>query len=211
MADRHIDFKAVEVRALLDGRKTMTRRILKPQPLHLSGQGKRIYADADWRKSWRDDSNDDLPYTVGDRLWVRESVGRRPASFLGIEAKNGVESAFYVADGEDVIEKQGFNLCPWWPRMRPLPPIHMPRWASRLTLTVTAVKVERLQEISKEDARAEGVLRPMKICDDDVATYVEAFADLWNSLHGPSAWDANPWVAAVSFTVERGNIDAGRG
>jgi hypothetical protein len=75
----------------------------------------------------------------------------------------------------------------------------MPRWASRITLKVTGVKVERLQEISEEDAKAEGVKRPVKVCDDDGTSYTDGFGDLWESIHGPGAWEKNPWVAAISF------------
>ena len=89
-----------------------------------------------------------------------------------------------------------------------VPPIHMPRWASRITLTVTDVRVQRLQEISEADAIAEGI--------DATATKhfgnpVKAYAALWNSLHGAEnehSWEANPWIVAVTFDVREGNIDA---
>jgi len=96
------------------------------------------------------------------------------------------------------------------------PSIHMPRWASRLTLTVTDVRVQRLQDISAADSIAEGVE-----CETCAAMAQSAchgkgcfssladFRALWNSLHGPDAWDANPWVVALTFTVEQRNIDAG--
>jgi hypothetical protein len=100
---------------------------------------------------------------------------------------------------------------------RRVPSIHMPRWASRLTLTVTDVRVERLQNITEDDARAEGVER-----DEDVPggwvdyrapgtqcclIASDSFASLWESIHGPEAWNANPWVCAISFEVRRRNID----
>jgi len=238
VTDRPIIFSAPMVRALLDGRKTQTRRVLKPQPVQENGlwwwhpskywgAASNVYQHGD---AWR--SYPGFPYAVGDRLWVRESIGRRPASFLGIEAKNGVESAFYAADGEDVVEQAGFNICPWWPQMRSLPPIHMPRWASRLTLTVTDVRVQRVQDISEGDARAEGArhfpdlplatptarpnrwsMEEPKNTDDALSSARWAFANYWIKLHGRnehdfSAWDANPWVVALTFTVERRNIDA---
>ena len=88
----------------------------------------------------------------------------------------------------------------------------MPRAFSRILLEIVAVRVERLQDISEADAIAEG-------CDAVLALTIkrpngahpgnprECYCDLWNSLHGPGAWDANPWVVALTFTVQRGNID----
>ena len=91
----------------------------------------------------------------------------------------------------------------------------MPRWASRLTLIFESVKVERLQEISEADARAEGAI-PMTTDDfgkfyDDAkyGTHYCGFAGVWAHIHGPAAWDANPWVAAISFAVQRCNINGG--
>lgn len=92
----------------------------------------------------------------------------------------------------------------------------MPRWASRLTLIVTDVRVERLQDISEDDAIAEGV---EEVSDDGpvltgipcgtiYADHRSAFRDLWNSLHGPGSWDANPWVAAITFRPVFANIDS---
>jgi hypothetical protein len=105
--------------------------------------------------------------------------------------------------------------------------IFMPRWASRLTLIVTGVKVERLQDISEEDAKAEGIFARSDIGDDqahDVWTWErdgwrysdgwryptprKAFSDLWDSIHGEKAWEANPFVAAISFRVIKSNIDS---
>lgn len=165
MKTKPILFSAPMVQALLAGRKTQTRLVVKPQPEGspvsphkaekpwLSGDGK-------WR--WmhgvvcREDTARTCPYgQIGDLLWVRERIGRRPASFLGIEATNGVESAYFFADGEDVVDDHDFSLCPWWIR-KSLPSIHMPRWASRITLEITDVRVERLQGISEDDAKAEG-------------------------------------------------------
>jgi len=102
--------------------------------------------------------------------------------------------------------------------------MHMPRWASRLTLTVRDVRVQRLQDISEADAQAEGCLMdpepdeygglmPAEIAHDNGIGDVgwdsarDWFANLWNTINGPDAWEANPWVAAISFDVHRGNID----
>ena len=218
MADKPIIFSAPMVRALMDWRKTQTRRVLKPQPKVLKNgiwyrpypvlrplqwaylHGDRIAGFADTR------------YAPGDRLWVREAFSYET---LDVD-RNGFMPPWYWADGNPM--SGDFT--------RPKSPIHMPRWASRLTLTVTDVRVQRLHDISEEDAIAEGV-EPLHtgyfpygittflttfVGDREVPaqccrTAKHSYEMLWNSLHGPDAWDANPWVAAYSFTVQRGNID----
>ena len=97
----------------------------------------------------------------------------------------------------------------------------MPRWASRLTLTVTNVRVQRLQQITAEECTAEGIGHSYSLLSADLwqdyrqaagawlTEPRESFRTLWNSLHGPDAWGANPWVVALTFTVEHRNIDAG--
>ena len=201
MADRPIIFSAPMVQALLAGRKSQTRRVLKPQPDFRGGVGD--YHDAEeW--GWEDEDGyhvsvlDICPngFRVGDRLWVREAVCW--VSGWGWR---------YRADNDDLAEKRETGEVSRW-----RPSIHMPRWASRLTLTVTDVRVQRLADLTDEDAIAEG-------CDAVLALTIkrpngahpgnprECYCDLWNSLHGPGAWDANPWVVAVTFTVQRWNID----
>lgn len=195
MTDKPILFSAPMVKAILEGRKTMTRRVLKPQP---AGE---VYWNsllAEWR--WMDaDGYDDevndpvvIPYAPGDLLWVREAhaiVGNVDPGFVLYRA-NGYEAE---------CERHGFD--------KPFPPeadvswrpsIHMPRWASRITLRVTAVKVERLQEISEDDAKAEGVEKPI-LAHWSALPFKSAFRGIWLDLHGPGAWDANPFVAAYSF------------
>ena len=217
--DKPIIFSAPMIRAMLDGRKTQTRRVLKDAPKGAgwhcdpSPSGLRWVADGGIPSM-----PVRLPWRVCDRLWGREACGRRVASFLGIEATNGVEEAFYAADGEEIVNEHGFNIFPWWKGKGACSPIHMPRWASRLTLTVTEVRVQRLQEISEEDAIAEGLFQHQiskvwawasgNMC---FSTPRQTYEALWGKLHGihsPDGWDANPWVAALTFTVERRNIDA---
>jgi hypothetical protein len=200
MADRPIIFSGPMVRALLDGRKTQTRRVLKPPYGTLE-----YLSDRTWRPIY-------TKAFPGDRLYVREAW--RP-HYLG----DGVWDidVSYPADGERRrIHDGAFGDRDWnWPKAADrgnVTPLHMPRWASRMTLGVTEVRVQRLQDISEDDARDEG-------CDAAMALTMrrenggfpgnsrETFKDLWNSLHGADAWDANPWVAAYSFTVQRGNID----
>src|SRR6185312_1490731 len=250
MSDRPIIFSAPMVRALIEGRKTQTRRILKDAPeagfyCDPCSTGLRWVAEgAAPSMPCR------LPSRIGDRLWVREACGRRAASFLGVEATNGVESAFYIADDEDVLNEAEFNLCPWWRGRGMCSPIHMPRWASRITLIVTDVRVQRLQEISEEDAKAEGVYFVEPTAEDHEwhrewcaeqgheavpsdmqgvwmapgtrqgwgrtkeqrnreqwgPTAAFAYRCTWNSIHGPDAWAANPWVCALTFRPILANI-----
>lgn len=143
----------------------------------------------------------------GDRLWVREAW-RAPREFDAVAPRD-------IPPGTDVWYEAQDNV-PFHPsdfgKLRPS--MFMPRWASRITLEVTGVRVERLQDISEADAVAEGCE-----CDSDgwrdyqmpetqcCGTAIESFRSLWNSLHGPDAWDANPWVVALTFTVRHGNID----
>jgi hypothetical protein len=223
MADRPILFSGPMVRALLDGRKTQTRRIVKPQPhhgpvgevVHL-GDGGWAMDDGDLSGHWQ------CPCGVpGDRLWVREGglEGLRPRNFR-IFAHDATPGRYWVdSDGgrygagygpaitRDSMLKTG--------RWKVRPSIHMPRWASRLTLEITDIRVERLHEISDADALAEGVRKQLAAgwfsvpgVDGAGTSARAAYALLWNAINGPGSWDANPWVWAVSFTVHQANVDA---
>ncbi|MBV7408709.1 hypothetical protein [Maritimibacter sp. DP1N21-5] len=192
-------FSAPMVRALLDGRKTQTRRVLKPQPY---GDVIHYGWEQDAGARWTDQSFDSyrLPFWVGDLLWVREAH------------KLIDRHCDYRADWPE--GSQGHFS--WRPS------IHMPRWASRLTLRVTDVRVQRLQEISEADAVAEGVAhdqdRSRGNCiawrdyldrGGKCATGTASFRSLWDSLNAGRGygWDANPWVAAYTFEVIRENVD----
>jgi hypothetical protein len=214
MTDRPIIFSAPMVRALLDGRKTQTRRVLKPQPG--AGQSAHPYRTAmiDWqiREGVVVVSSHKLPYAIGDRLWVREAW-RTSADRDAIKPRDLSHDTPLLFEGDDPDRTNSLGL---WGRLRPS--IHMPRWASRLTLTVTDVRVQRLQEISRDDAIAEGLRLASNQIEEfwrwpaplDEALWlspIAAYQSLWSSLHGPAAWDANPWVVALTFTVERRNID----
>jgi hypothetical protein len=200
MADRPILFSAPMVRALLDGRKTQTRRVLKKQS-----------------------------YAAGDRLWVREAW--RPLSGYS----NWDIRVLYPANDavEHFLDGEGPDGDWAWPKsadMGFVPSIHMPRWASRITLIVTNVRVQRLQEISEDDARAEGIAeRQIRPGDTRLAgqlifspngedgpfgyDHVDGFRQLWNGLNAKRGfgWDANPWVSAISFRCVVKNIDSLRG
>lgn len=207
MADKPIIFSGPMVRALLEGRKTQTRRLLKlagrsPEYVGPAGcqddpvcwgwempdLGGYVTLEGDekdhlpgWRNGWRDWNG---AYAPGDRLYVREAW-----------APYDDGDCLYRATVEDDTDYSLEDIA----EIRWRPSIHMPRWASRLTLTVTDVRVQRVRDISNEDAVAEG-------CTDGVFPWRE-FCDLWNSLHGPDAWVRNSWVVALTFTVAHGNIN----
>lgn len=211
MPERPIIFSGPMVLAVLEGRKTQTRRVLNPQP-----ETRRFCTacglhEGEWAACEAPECGDltepqpvslRLPYAVGDRLWVRERFSgphdyekeRWPprAWFTG-------DPIWYWADGNPV----GGDWT------RPKPSIHMPRWASRITLEVTDVRVQRLQEISEEDAVAEGFGKPFVVLPDPedgrleewpaFASPRKCFAHYWGHLHGPGSWETNPWVVAIGF------------
>jgi len=229
VTDRPIIMHPISVRALDAGRKTQTRRILKPQPIGRPWhwEGDEVDPEPQWFDGWEEGRSScgaairevnkplRVTYAVGDRLWVREAWAHdapdletcrraREDALLG-----GLHyGPYYLAT----------EVAPTTLRWRPS--IHMPRWASRFTLTVTEVRVHRLQEISEKDARAEGIeftlhrdpLGPCKwasAINESRAwnTPVAAYKELWDKLHGPGAWGTNPLVVAITFKTRKGNID----
>jgi hypothetical protein len=130
-----------------------------------------------------------------DRLWIRETFAQ---PFRKIKSSFG---CVYRADDD------GYRLNPGSMDGKWKPSIFMPRWASRITLEITEVRVERLQSISEEDAKAEGC-EPLAIEGDGIdldsegiPTFTNGYRDLWDSINGKGSWDANPWVFAISFRV----------
>ena len=238
MTDRPIIFSAPMVRALIEGRKTQTRRALKfagrspdyigprgceadptcwgwemPDGYYVTVEGDETHHAPGWRNGWRDWVG---AYAPGDRLYVREAfIGHYAYEVNEYPPRGwGNKPIWFPADGP-VPEKHAGQF---WHRARPS--IHMPRWASRLTLIVTDVRVQRLQEISEADAVAEGAEIAKGVHGPDGGVMVRTdkaymtvtpyrwFRELWNSIHGHEAWDQNPWVAAISFRVIRANIDS---
>ena len=204
MTDLPILFSAPMVRALLDGRKTQTRRIIKDAP---TAPGWTLYS-AEGKHTWLGPNGyPSMPCTVrfakGDRLWVRETFSF-DHSWTGTKPSEVIPAApvHYWADGNPIEGD--------W--TKPKPGIHMPQWVSRLTLTVTDVRVQRLQEITPADAIAEGIWAPANSMTIDCETRDprDDFQALWNSINGAGSWGANPWIVALTFTVERRNIDAAR-
>ncbi|WP_345815330.1 hypothetical protein AAGS40_23425 [Paraburkholderia sp. PREW-6R] len=218
MKERPILFSGPMVRALLDGRKTQTRRIVKLphnnplgqwEPIPIGGEnGGRTAAGETIPLQggiWHTRTGDSLmcPHgQPGDRLWVRETWrGVVEINPPGKMTELGV--ARYVPDQQycrrvEYLATHGRDDEPWRPN------IHMPRWASRITLEVTGVRVESLEDISEADARAEGVTieeRHMNgYCAGETRPpSIRAFRELWESINGAGAWTANPWVWVVQF------------
>lgn len=217
-----IIFSGPMVRALLDGRKAQTRRIVKPQP-NSGPNGEMVYLGAkswglldgmlsgEWRCHYGQ---------PGDLLWVREaSLPDFPKAFSYYdwtwrevpEEYRAPKHVLYRASHSDPDE------------IRWHPSIHMPRWASRLTLRLTDVRVQRLQEISEGDAAAEGITEraypgvandndpsdKVVWCADEKALLSGGFGCLWDWLNYKRGygWETNPWVWALSFDVIQQNVD----
>ena len=215
--ERGMIFNAEMVRAVLDGRKTQTRRVMKPQPEVCPRGGHwwpsnvfktMLHVEEEMQNGkggWGGLVGDACPFgDVGDRIWVRETFG------------DCGERLVFRADTDDVAK---CKVKRW------TPPIHMPRWASRILLEITDVRVERLNSISDADCIAEGIIPVPKDRDDDhqfwrdyhlsgdgtfcVHSPRESFESLWKSVRGksfeqeedtaPGSWQANPWVWVIEF------------
>lgn len=198
MKERPVIFNSEMVRAILDGRKTQTRRVMKVQPKQHDHKN----YDAPWACESPDYYNTHeadwacrycgegigmdgqsvyrCPFgQVGDRLWVRETWAR-------YNIEQDAHDMAYRATTPDDWPKEG--------RWRPS--IHMPRWASRILLEITAARVERLNDISDGDAISEGCrIEDMKSGD----CVADVFARLWASIYGEESWSANPWVWVIEF------------
>lgn len=225
---RPILFSAPMIRALLDGSKTQTRRIVKQQERLRLGHDVLHRGDTlpeyrnehgGWQQWVPNAKTMRCPYGApGDVLWVRETwcINGFPSTATSPEhcyfAASDEAQAAHDGDGFTIFNKDGSERSPWKPS------IHMPRWASRLTLQLTDVRIERLQDISEQDAIAEGC---GPVIADDLKTHplakhigpapVNHYAALWERINGetgPRSWDANPWVWALTFNVNQQNIDA---
>lgn len=238
MKERPILFNGEMVRAILDGRKTQTRRMVKPQPFedgYFEGTPSfdqfakqcctadpriaEFSAEAVGGGAWREEAVL-CPYgTWGDSLWVRETW--KP------DVDDMTSTIRYRADGANISIQNTKSAADAWlgvrrdeeqypyfeePKWRPS--IFMPRWASRITLEITDIRVERLNSISEQDAIAEG----LRIFNEDNANLyyssiahelewpndwqldpVDAYRALWEIINGKGSWDANPWVWVVEF------------
>lgn len=214
MKERPILFSGPMVRAILEGRKTQTRRVInsvtgigRVTEFQASDTPGYAWTFRDKRFLWNDMTTPNIfsrcPHgQPGDRLWVREEWRIADSDLCGCGGDyctcgcNGqpIYAASYSADTRR-------ELMPWRPS------IHMQRWACRLVLEITDVRVERLQDVSEEDALAEGAVIGAYYdgATREPTTYREAFSQLWDSLATPGArWDANPWVWAITFRKVRG-------
>lgn len=231
MKEKPINFSAEMARAVREGRKTQTMRVMKPQPTGLptgaycdpyngdysaftfwtsenkmlNGQTGSVKETCHWKS----------PYQPGDRLWVREPwaavrfltdpetghVDEVCGSHdIPPDSENNFWTPVYKADPchEESIEDRGFVFRP---------SVHMPRWASRITLEVDEVSVMRVQDITEEQAKAEGVIYPWPnapfkeapLRDKSLTIHQIGFAALWDSICGPGAWDRNDWCWKIKF------------
>jgi len=235
MKERPILFRGEMVRAILDGRKTMTRRVVKTN--NHSANLDTYFMDGEpsvLGMQFTDGTKVKCPYgKVGDRLWVRETWGLRPYAVEAIGRKITNPLSQFLWEGSDfsrpIATKEfidnhiltwgvewewkaayagDFSSVHWRPSTR------MPRWASRLTLEITGVRVERLQDISDADALSEGVER--LINEDGFIDYhpqwgkvikamdaASSFRSLWDSINAAHGlgWDTNPWVWVITFNM----------
>lgn len=202
MKERPILFSAPMVRAILTGKKVQTRRIVKPQP-PAKTTSVRTFHHIDPRPHfWANDGVALLNWSkacpfgeAGDRLWVRETFDpifpQDPHYNGGRPIEYDYRATYKHGDrlGDLIGVKKTWK-----------PAIHMPRAASRITLEVTGVRVERLQAISVEDAEDEGCKAPDELVMQlGCRASPTVFRQLWESINGPASWDANPWVWAITF------------
>ncbi|HFQ6844179.1 TPA: hypothetical protein ACHSLS_003862, partial [Serratia marcescens] len=185
--------------AILDGRKTQTRRVINPQPTlsertGFNWKGAAYGIGSTYRDTVRNFANcfKTCPFgQVGDQLWVRETFRLfdedKECDCIDFPCNCPPHGTpIYRASNDDIESK-------WTPA------IHMPRKDCRLLLEITAVRVERLNDISEEDARAEGVAPSQHIITPPEALYRVGFLKLWQSIYGEESWRANHWVWVIEF------------
>ena len=218
MKERGMIFNSEMVRAILDGRKTQTRRPIKWKQTRFTEIGEREDGSK-W--PWSEDAEHACDFwhpcpfgAVGDRIWVRETWAEAGASAPDLK--------LYRANYPEHVPSIYENVPPA-KEIHWTPSIHMPRWASRILLEITDVRVERLNAISEEDAQCEGVHTEVwdqtvvarnyaaideffQFWSEDMPHYVEmnqlyrsSFRSLWESIYGAENWQANPWVWVISF------------
>lgn len=190
MTERPILFSAPMVRAILDGTKTVTRRTVRSKYDFVVEDGVALYPPYVFGEP--ESIEVTCPYgTPGDHLWVKETYAA--ASEHEHDEKRALADAKAQMPWAGVI----YRADPWAKTpQRWRPSIFMPRWASRITLEVVSVRVERLHEIDDTDARLEGCLGMPHVVD---VTPREEFQELWHVINGKDSWNENPWVWRVEF------------
>lgn len=217
MKERGMIFNSEMVRAILEGRKTQTRRIMKVQPGTPEFGLRRIIESSKANENgmyfWSQDDACGIkarskpflfPYgEVGDRIWVRETfrVHSRATDVATLVYRASVRNSW-----TEQTHRVPVAVCnkPATPE-KWTPSIHMPRWASRLLLEITNVRVERLNNISYDDAISEGIKQEWTCIDPGLGLYAHEndvqgdYETLWKSIYGEESWDANPWVWVIEF------------
>ncbi|WP_413534328.1 hypothetical protein [Rahnella inusitata] len=208
MKERGMIFNSEMVRAILDGRKTQTHRIVKPQPeltksSGFSWKGAVFGSGSDDHETNRNFAHVKCPHgKPGDRIWVREAFRVMGCAtdvarlmYKASERNSFTESTRTVSVGE----------CTKQPSQNWTPSIHMPRWASRILLEITDVRVERLQAITLGDICKE---IGCGLYDFRPATYgFQVWEELWESIYGEGSWTADPWVWVIEFKRIEGGAE----
>lgn len=200
MNERGMIFNAEMVRAILEGRKTQTRRPIKWKQTRFTEIGEREDG-SNW--PWSEDTEKVCDYwhpcpfgAVGDRIWVRETfrVHSRATDVATLVYRASVRNSW-----TEQTHRVPVAVCnkPATPE-KWTPSIHMPRWASRILLEITDVRVERLRDLSEEDAKSEGII-PSSGGVPPGWEYRINFRDLWMDIYGTNNWEANPWVWVIEF------------
>lgn len=187
MKERGMIFNGEMVRAILDGRKTQTRRPIKWKQTRFTEIGEREDG-SNW--PWSEDAEHTCDFwhpcpfgAVGDRIWVREAFAS------GLSTKSTL--SYRATHKREDLEDGFYDTIKWTPS------IHMPRWASRILLEITGVRVERLQSITLGDICKEV---GCGLYDFRPATYgFQVWEELWKSIYGAESWNANPWVWVIEF------------
>jgi len=208
MMERPILMSAPMVRAILEGRKTQTRRVVKPRKD--MGFGCPLAPNEIAGEINNGDYTNSVYGAPGDRLWIRENFQPlmaddvREEDWLSCDYKTGkgYKVSYPATDGVKEYYDIGSDnaFCD-----RVTPSIHMPRWASRINLEITAVRVKLLQDISEQDARSEGAESAdyatgrKCILEPDKGSYRLHYRSIWEQINGAGSWDANPWVWVVEF------------
>lgn len=199
MKERGMIFNAEMVRAILDGRKTQTRRIMKNQPAgdypETPALIRNVGTGFQWHGLYGESSIFNCPLgSIGERIWVRETfrVHSRATDVATLVYRASVRNSW-----TEQTHRVPVAVCnkPATPE-KWTPSIHMPRWASRITLEITDVRVERLNSISDSDASKEGCCIADMESGDCLS---DVFTRLWTSIYGDDSWQANPWVWVIKF------------